>query len=271
MALIGLRMMPTFPSPSLRFRTAGFPRYGSKAGSQSVPSQGKGSITPPPWFASDLRVVSRCSFVLARSRGFSPSDDTAVRAVLPRYPRGPRSGPGYVVPVHHHLTGPIRPTRRRAATSPHCELYAPPSLCWLITSLGSRRAVPSFRIPFLLNLLPSYVPGESIDCLHPVFVDGVRLRPALPRTRHSQLLHLNPLRVGAIFGASWFAHLVRPAELLASLADRTNVPIGLQRLLLPSFRSSRSPSSPSDITTVASGFLHRQDFHLLERLLASLH
>ena len=67
MALIGLRMMPTFPSPSLRFRTAGFPRYGSKAGCQSVPSQGKGSITSPPWFASDLRVVSRCSFVLARS------------------------------------------------------------------------------------------------------------------------------------------------------------------------------------------------------------
>jgi hypothetical protein len=25
-------MMPTFPSPSLKFRTAGFPRYGFKAG-----------------------------------------------------------------------------------------------------------------------------------------------------------------------------------------------------------------------------------------------
>jgi len=32
MALIGLRMMPTFPSPPLKFRTAGFPRYGFKAG-----------------------------------------------------------------------------------------------------------------------------------------------------------------------------------------------------------------------------------------------
>jgi hypothetical protein len=31
MALIGLRMMPTFPSPSLKFRTAGFPQYGFKA------------------------------------------------------------------------------------------------------------------------------------------------------------------------------------------------------------------------------------------------
>ena len=32
MALIGLRMMPTFPSPPLKFRTAGFPQYGFKAG-----------------------------------------------------------------------------------------------------------------------------------------------------------------------------------------------------------------------------------------------
>ena len=32
MARTGLRMMPTFPSPSLKFRTAGFPQYGFKAG-----------------------------------------------------------------------------------------------------------------------------------------------------------------------------------------------------------------------------------------------
>jgi hypothetical protein len=32
MARTGLRMMPTFPSSPLRFRTAGFPQYGSKAG-----------------------------------------------------------------------------------------------------------------------------------------------------------------------------------------------------------------------------------------------
>ena len=32
MARTGLRMMPTFPSSPLRFRKAGFPRYGSKAG-----------------------------------------------------------------------------------------------------------------------------------------------------------------------------------------------------------------------------------------------
>jgi hypothetical protein len=44
-------------------------------------------------------------------------------------PRGPRSGPGYAVPVRPRLTGPIRPTRRHIATSPQSGLYAMPSLC----------------------------------------------------------------------------------------------------------------------------------------------
>jgi hypothetical protein len=45
------------------------------------------------------------------------------------YPRGPRSGSGYVVPYHRHLSGPMRPTRRHTAISPHSGLYAMPSLC----------------------------------------------------------------------------------------------------------------------------------------------
>ena len=39
MARSGLRMMPTFPLPSLKFRTAGFPQYGFKAGFQAAPSR----------------------------------------------------------------------------------------------------------------------------------------------------------------------------------------------------------------------------------------
>src|SRR5436309_2311317 len=35
MARSGLRMMPTSPSPPLKFRTAGFPRYGFKASMSS--------------------------------------------------------------------------------------------------------------------------------------------------------------------------------------------------------------------------------------------
>jgi hypothetical protein len=42
MARIGLRMMPTFPSSPLKFRTAGFPQYGFKVGLSkgAFPAQG---------------------------------------------------------------------------------------------------------------------------------------------------------------------------------------------------------------------------------------
>ena len=63
---------------------------------------------------------------------------TSVRAVQLLYPRGPRSGPGYVVPVHRHLTGPIRPTRRHSSTSPPCGLYALSSLCVISGDIWER-------------------------------------------------------------------------------------------------------------------------------------
>jgi glycine/D-amino acid oxidase-like deaminating enzyme len=50
MARTGLRMMPTFPSPPLKFRTAGFPRYGSKAGLSD-------EAFPAGWFAIVLRAL----------------------------------------------------------------------------------------------------------------------------------------------------------------------------------------------------------------------
>ena len=50
MALIGLRMMPTFPSSPLKFRTASFPRYGFKAGISD-------KAFPANWFAIVLRAL----------------------------------------------------------------------------------------------------------------------------------------------------------------------------------------------------------------------
>jgi len=121
MARTGLRMMPTFPSPPLKFRTAGFPRYGFKAGLSD-------KACPVIWFAIVLRALclhrtfpalcqGRCAYEHFRASG------------LPLYPRGPRSGPGYAVPVYLHLIGPIRPARGHIPTSPARGLYVMPSLC----------------------------------------------------------------------------------------------------------------------------------------------
>ena len=120
-ARTGLRMMPTFPLPPLKFRTAGFPRYGFKAGLSD-------EAFPANWLAIVLRALGcqRDSLLCVRDDALI---STSVRADLPLYPRGPRSGPGYVVPVHPHLIGPIRPTRGHISISPSRGLYQMPSLC----------------------------------------------------------------------------------------------------------------------------------------------
>src|SRR6202011_4338420 len=76
-------------------------------------------------------------------------------------PRGPRSGPGYSVPVRHYLIGLIRPTRRHIAISPHGGLYAMPSLC------GSAEAT---REGFRAFAARSFLPPR------PLRPRGVRLR-----------------------------------------------------------------------------------------------
>ena len=61
-ARTGLRMMPTFPPPPLRFRTVGFPQYGSKASLSAWACPGGDEVKPtpgmpasPPEFAPRLR------------------------------------------------------------------------------------------------------------------------------------------------------------------------------------------------------------------------
>ena len=95
MALIGLRMMPTFPSPSLKFRTAGFPQYGFKASLSVRAFQSSPELKSPP----DIRSVPRCcSLPFARSRAataawaLSPTRSTrrraAVQAAVAALPQG---------------------------------------------------------------------------------------------------------------------------------------------------------------------------------------
>ncbi len=125
MALIGLRMMPTFPSPPLKFRTASLPRYGFKAGLSD-------EAFPVGWFAVVLRALPAVTVVPCSESGTMCWCAPPCERSFPLYPRGPRSGPGYAVPVHHHLIGPIRPTRGHIPTSPTSGLYEMPSLCLFV-------------------------------------------------------------------------------------------------------------------------------------------
>jgi hypothetical protein len=154
-------MMPTFPPLSLKFRKAGFPRYGFKAGMSDSAF--------PPTAKLSRRVVCRrpsCTPLPVTLLPRSESRNavrwcTSVRAVLLLYPRGPRSGPGYVVLVHHHLTGPIRPTRRHSSTSPHYGLYALPSLCNPTSTPRRPTSGSVLSLAHSLDMSSSGTPGSS--------------------------------------------------------------------------------------------------------------
>jgi len=112
-----------------------FPSTAGRMAFQTAPSQHVAQLKPapgmrwpriglPPSFVHRVR-IHECP-ALCRV-GYAPMHRRGGWVVL--LPRGPRSGPGYAVPVRHHLFDPIRPTRRHIATSPQSGLYAMPSPC----------------------------------------------------------------------------------------------------------------------------------------------
>ena len=135
-ARTGLRMMPTSPRSPLSFRTAGFPRYGWKAGlfRRGLPNTSANlSLLPACAGRCLVCVHPSCSpwqhWSPLRVGGHLLGGALPCERHASLYSRGPRSSPGFAVPVHHHLIGPIRPTRGHPTTSPHGGLYAGPSLC----------------------------------------------------------------------------------------------------------------------------------------------
>jgi hypothetical protein len=175
-------MMPLFPSPSLKFRPVSFPQSGFKAGISDA-------AFPVNWFAVALRALCchRLPLLCVRDGALM---STSVRADLPLYPRGPRSGPGYAVPGHPHLIGPIRPTRRHIPTSPQCGLYEMPSLCAQTRRLGNPERFRAFVVCSLSACRP--LRPREVHRLHAPssFTDDTGLRrvrtvSALPLPPHS--------------------------------------------------------------------------------------
>jgi len=96
MALIGLRMMPTFPSPSLKFRTSGFPQYGFKASMSDRACRFRTQVETVPVMPHAPNRLRR-PFAHVPRRGTPGSESRTVDAFdvplcarpSPRYPRGP--------------------------------------------------------------------------------------------------------------------------------------------------------------------------------------
>ena len=148
-----------------RFRTAGFPQYGWKAGMSDSAFPVHPSLKPAPgirrWTPglhlpfAHLIVKFGCP-VLCRA------DDSSMRRLgvgVRLRPRGSRSDPGSSVPGHQRLFSPIRPTRGHIAISPTMRLIR--DAFAVRERLGDPRVVPSFCCTFLPGMPPSMSPGRS--------------------------------------------------------------------------------------------------------------
>jgi hypothetical protein len=129
-------MMPAFPSPPLKFRTAGFPQYGFKASLSGHTFPPPHPVKCAPHIPGPRVGLCRPSPAAATARSCG-SESTPGRAFTSRCARGHASLPqGSLAPVRVLLSrtlvayyDPIRQSRGHAATSRASRLYAASSLC----------------------------------------------------------------------------------------------------------------------------------------------
>ena len=129
--------MPTFPSPPLKFRTAGFPRYGFKAGlsDEAFPALG---------FAIVLRALCchRDSLLCVRDDALV---STSVRADLAALPQGPSLRSGLFCPGPSSLNRPHPPHSRAHRDFTVSRLIPDAFAVHIRICLGDPRLVLSFH------------------------------------------------------------------------------------------------------------------------------
>lgn len=200
-------------------------------------------------FASILRApLCRCPLSRLCVRE-DCSTRTAAQVQMHPNPRGPRSGPSCSVSVHHHLIGPIRPTRRQLLISPLSGLYVRRAGACL-------RRPPTTGSELSLALLSVHAvvsdPGDSIGCMYPVPSPTALAFVPDKGTRLSQYPR-HPLQAGEPFRGYSRSHLLRPARLLASFGGSTESEDPATETFTPGLPTAWSPSPPPGITTVPTG------------------
>jgi hypothetical protein len=111
----------------------------------------------------------------------------------------------------------------------------------VLVRLGDQRVVPCFHCLLLLGMPPSTTPG-SPSAAYAQFLHRRRWpSPSLDRLGTPKYPIIR-FRWDGDFVASWFAHSLRPVELLAPLADLTRYFTQPTGLLLPGFRRGGHPS-----------------------------
>ena len=117
---------------------------------------------------------------------------------LAPYPRGPRSGPGYSVPIHQHLIDPIRATGKHVPTSRLCG-YTKRLSCAGAPRPPASGSVLSLQI--LIDMSPSLTPEKSVAALIQFLRHRRGLRPILKNSAFSSIPQIR-FPWGGDFGAS---------------------------------------------------------------------
>jgi hypothetical protein len=189
MARTGLRMMPTFPSPSLKFRTSGFPQYGFKASLSGRACPADITVKPAPGVPVPSTSLPR-PFARFRngvrpgaaSRSARASTDRCARGPCPSTPGVLGSGPGCVVPVHHRLLRPhppVSPARGDFTAQPLM-----PRAFAVRERLGDPRDLPYFPCRAIPTCRRPYAGGSAAPsrCVGTAIPGFLVLRPS----RHPQ-------------------------------------------------------------------------------------
>ncbi len=241
-------MMPTFPSPSLKFRTAGFPQYGFKAG-MSDGAFPNGAMYSAVQFASALRALRLHRRGPRTVPRLVARLSTSVRADYSALPQGPSLRSGFYCPSPSLLNRP-HPSHSRAHPN-FTALRLIRDAFAVRYRLGDPRVVPGFHDTFLLDMLSSKTAGSPPVAFAQFFTDVDGLRPdskgsALPS------IPIIRFRWDVVFAAALVRYPLRPVELLASLADLAELFAQPPETFTPELSTGRSPLPLSGITTVAT-------------------
>ena len=233
--------MPTFPLPPLKFRKAGFPRYGFKAGISGRPSQ-QGLPRPSCSPAAIIVTPALC-----------PGDALMAPPCkqIAAYPRGPRSGPRYVVPVHPTYSAPSAPlagTSRfhrlaaytRCLRCPHSHMPRRPAIgselsSMLFRNMSSSKTTANFSVAYT----PSFTKNASLQLRITV--------SAFPLSSHSDSGE------GVLFEASLRLACATTCCFACPPVGADQICIQPTRTFTSGLPTVWSPAPSPDITTVPTG------------------
>ena len=220
MARTGLRMMPTSPSPPLKFRTAGFPQYGFKASMSDRAFLENSMVKPAPGIPTQLPSLPP-SFARLSLKGRPGSVSRSGQGSSCRCSGGtPPMPQGSLAPVRVVLSrsifafyDPIRQSSRHAAISLFA--YTQRLRC---AGAPRRPAGPSLLSLLFFPSVPSTLPRGSAASTIPFSQSAVPGFLDLAASRHPPTpVSASNTRRGFYFGAASFDLFYGPLVCLALL------------------------------------------------------